>query len=272
MPVTSTTPFLRWAGSKRQLLPQIAQQMPPSFGRYVEPFAGSACIFFGTCPSEALLTDFNEELILAYRVVKNRHIQLAKALSKMPTDESTYYDQRALHPRSLRSFDRAVRFVYLNSYCFNGVYRTNRKGDFNVPRGSRCRGVPSLDQLAACARLLRNAEVECCDFRETLECCTELDFVYLDPPYTKPGTRNRGEYGAESFSEADEGRLLTTLRQCDKRGVRFLLSYRATTSFVRQLPSSWHTQRLRVRRNVAGFASARRNALEVLVRNYEVTD
>jgi DNA adenine methylase len=128
-------PILRWAGSKRKLLPKLISLSPSSSGRYVEPFAGSAALFFALQPQDALLSDFNPELIETYKILSANAGSVWRRLSQMPGSRDFYYRIRARNPTSMSSIDRAARFIYLNRYCFNGVYRTNRLGQFNVPRG-----------------------------------------------------------------------------------------------------------------------------------------
>ncbi len=261
--------FLRWAGSKRQLLPILRETAPKCFDRYVEPFAGSACLFFNLRPRKALLGDFNQELVHAFDIVKRHPKLLSNELEQMDGGKEAYYALRTQDPIQLSDIGRAARFVYLNAYCFNGVYRTNLRGKFNVPRGTKTKGVPSRTVLLQCSIALRAADIIASDFSSTLALCNRGDFVYLDPPYTIPGGRNRGEYGPDSFDSTSEDLLLAELTRIDRLGVKFLMSYRATSAFIERLHSTWIIQRIRVRRNVAGFASARRIAVEILVRNFE---
>lgn len=262
-------PFLRWAGSKRQLIPRICEMLPETFDRYVEPFVGSGCVFFHLRPESAYLTDFNPDLIQSYEIVRRHPVRLRRKLSEYPQTEKAYYRLRSKDPSKLDEIERAARFVFLNSFCFNGVYRTNKNGQFNVPWGTKSRGVPSDNCLRSCSISLRTAKVKCQDYAQTLSETKTGDFVYLDPPYTKSGTRNRGEYGVGSFSHDCESVLVANLRKLDQQKIPFLLSYRASSSFIKNLNPEWEITRIRVRRNVAGFSGARRNAIEILVRNYE---
>jgi DNA adenine methylase len=264
-------PFLRWAGSKRLLLPRLRACIPETYDRYVEPFVGSGCLFFSLQPDQALLTDFNVELVNCYHVVRRAPIAIHNRCSKIDTSDICYKSVRSQNPSDLCVMDRAVRFLYLNSYCFNGVYRTNKQGQFNVPMGTKTKGVPSLNCLIECSKSLKKATIRSQDFRETLAETRSGDFVYLDPPYSKPQSRNRGEYGVGSFGIDDEEELINELKRLSKNGVLFLLSYRATAAFLRRLDSKWNVQRLRVQRHIAGFNGFRKCAVEVFVRNYEVT-
>ena len=272
MPHDTTTgrtkggPLLRWAGSKRKLIPQLCQRVPENAQRYIEPFAGSACLFFHLLPKSAVLGDANPELIKTYRVVRDQPIELAEALARMPRTEQFYYDLRARAPRELDRVERAARFVYLNRFCFNGVYRTNRQGQFNVPRGVRTGAVPTADNIKSASSALRRAKLIAGDFESCLESIEPGDFVYLDPPYAKRGRPGYGEYGYDVFCEDDLERLIKSLQSIDSRGGTFLLSYSYSLR-TRELFRDWHCRTLLVRRHVAGFGRHRGLVREVLVTN-----
>jgi DNA adenine methylase len=263
-----TPPIFRWAGSKRKLIPHLLHHAPPKFTRYVEPFAGSACLFFALRPHEAVLGDINYELLNAYAVIRRHPQQIARAVYSLPDDASTYYWLRSTQPDTLQPVERTVRFVYLNRYCFNGVYRTNKSGGFNVPRGTRTGSIPSEACFLDSASALERAELRVSDFTVTLADARDGDFVYLDPPYALPNTRYRGEYGCNSFALADTERLIQQLLVLDRCGARFLLSYAQSPLLERLIPDAWTIHRLEVRRHVAGFATHRVLAPEVLITNY----
>lgn len=225
-------------------------------------------MFFSLQPDKALLSDFNFELIQCYEVLKKHPVLLSRKVHEHPQQKTHYYKLRQMDPAELGQIERAARFLFLNSFCFNGVYRTNLSGQFNVPWGTKSRGVPSEKLLRRCSYYLRRAEVCCQDYLRTLKEVQVGDFVYLDPPYAKSGSRNRGEYGVGSFALENEEQLIAALSSLDRRGAKFLLSYRASSAFIEKLKPTWNFKRIRVRRNVAGFAGARRNAIEILARNY----
>ena len=197
-------PFIRWAGSKRKLVSRIQEQIPDDCERYIEPFAGSACVFFAAIKGEAILADFNPDLICAFEVVKKHPRLLARKLAELAPTKRTYYRVRDTLDPGNSDIDRATRFLFLNAHCFNGVYRTNRQGKFNVPMGTKTAGVPSERHLARCSIALRQTKVVCQDYTDTLRQCSPDDFVYLDPPYPKPDSRNRGEYGMGAFCPDNE--------------------------------------------------------------------
>jgi len=260
-------PFLRWAGSKRQLVPRLREFWTPEFRRYVEPFAGSSALFFAIRPARAFLADKNTELIESYEVIREYPVELYDAVTSIPRDEQTYYKLRDQNPAVLSRFDRVVRFVYLNRYCFNGLYRTNSQGAFNVPYSPYGTGTfPSVEYFIACADALRGVALRAWDFGKTLRCVRDGDFVYMDPHYAVSSRRVFREYGASSFASRDLLRLSKHLRRIHERGARFLLTY-ADCSEARKVFACWSKKRIRVRRNIAGFANARRNAFELLVFN-----
>lgn len=258
---------LRWAGSKRKLLPTLERLAPAQFTRYVEPFCGSLCLYVALKPDFALVGDINEELVNFYRMIAWRPKAIATAAHGLSNDEATYYELRSQDPRTLGAQDRAVRFLYLNRFCFNGVYRTNLQGQFNVARGKHMGSIPPVEELVHFGRLMRRATVRQCDFQELVEAAKRDDFIYLDPPYAGRGVRDRGEYGVGAFKEEDLDRLVEALHRASGRGVKVLLSY-ADLPDIRSRFRNWNTTTLKVARNVAGFASARSTVSELILRNY----
>lgn len=269
-PLAWERPLLRWAGSKRRLVPTLQTIAPAKWNRYVEPFVGSACLFFALRPISAILGDRNEHLINAYDVLRQHPRILARQVHALPMTENEYYRVRAIPFKELTDFDRAVHFVYLNRLCFNGVYRTNRKGEFNVPLGSNTGGIPSEQHFYRCSIALRNAVLNPGDFESTCALASKGDFVYLDPPYSSKTRAGYGEYGYDSFQEIDMPRMMKTLRTLDAKGCYFVLSYCFTEQILRTMRERWNVKKLKVRRHVAGFSEHRANVYEILVTNYEI--
>lgn len=260
-------PFLRWAGSKRKLLPTLRQFWDPTFERYVEPFMGSACLYFALQPKRALLGDLNEELVATFEVVRDQPEALATRLNKFARGETQYYRIRAVNPRRLCRLEGAARFIFLNRFCFNGLYRTNLKGGFNVPYGGiRTGKLPTSSQLLTVSALLRNVELKVGDFTETLAATQRGDFVYLDPPFAVQHRRVFRQFGPRYFEVSDLERLAACLEILDKRGVVFVLSY-ANCAAAETVFAPWTRRKIRVQRNIAGFARCRRMATELLVSN-----
>ena len=261
------SPFLRWAGSKKQLLPTLALYWRHGHGRYIEPFAGSAALFFHLAPAEALIADINDDLITTYTEVRGHPRAVANRLAKLPKGPSAYRRLRALDPMTMNPTDRSARFIYLNRYCFNGLYRTNSAGRFNVPYGGNKTGkLPSSEHLVACSRLLSSASIMCASFEATLEEARAADFVYLDPPFRVDRRRVFTEYTASQFGPSDVHSLRKWLVRLDRANVRFLLSYAASDE-AEYLRNGFHFARVSVRRNIAGFAASRRFTTEMLISN-----
>jgi len=265
----TVTPFLRWAGSKRQLLPKLSRYYTPG-RRYFEPFVGSAALFFAVHPMRAVLSDINLDLIETFVRIRDNFRGVSTALEELSTGEKSYYSLRALDPKSLDPLQRAARFIFLNRYCFNGLYRTNLSGKFNVPFSPTKTGaLPSREHLEACSRRLSKSKLVCSDFEDIL--LSEVragDFVYLDPPFAVENRRVFRQYGPTTFGFADLERLGKLLCELHERGAHFVLSY-AYCSESRRTFNQWKTRRVYTQRNIAGFAKHRRRAVELIVSNIE---
>jgi DNA adenine methylase len=190
-----------------------------------------------------------------------------RALSLLSRSSTQYYKVRRVDPGELTSIERAARFIYLNRLCFNGLYRTNTRGQFNVPYGGAKSGnIPTLEHLKACSKYLKRARLIHADFRKTLALVQKGDFVYLDPPYAVSNRRVFVEYGAKPFAVEDIKILGQHLRKIDKRGAKFVLSY-ADCSEARKTFAKWSSRRVLTHRNVAGFAGDRKSQYEIYVTN-----
>jgi DNA adenine methylase len=260
--------FLRWAGSKRTLLRHLRTLWQGDEERYIEPFCGSACLFFDLQPSRAVLGDLNSELIETFRSVKNIPQLVMESLRRLQLGEAPYYKLRKVRPIELAQADRAARFLYLNRMCFNGIYRTNLEGDFNVPYGPPRSGRP-VDELTvfAASKALRDALIVAGDFEHTLERVQPGDFIYLDPPYCLDNRRVFREYVPGSFSSADLVRLARQLDRLNKLGAKFVITY-ADSREARELFALWKPRRVRVKRHIAGFSHHRRHAYELIATNF----
>lgn len=260
--------FLRWAGSKRKLLPALRNAMPKEFDRYVEPFSGSACLFFELEPSRALLGDINADLINTYRALKSDVAAVIRHLASYKKGERAYYRARSLNPQRLSPAGRAARFIYLNRFCFNGLYRTNGSGWFNVPYGGEKAGaLPTAKTLRACAKSLRRATVSARSFEETLGEVRAGDFVYLDPPYSIRSRRVFNEYSHFSFGSEELRLLRAHLVRLDRTGIPFLVSYGVSRE-AGDLATGFRRREIVVQRQIAGFATRRRKSRELLITNY----
>lgn len=224
---TQAAPFLRWAGSKRWLTKYVQELMPTDYGRYFEPFLGSGAIFFSCVHDRpAHLSDTISPLINCYVQVRDRPDAVADVSESWSVDAETYYEVRSM------SFDddvhKAAQFIYLNKTCFNGLYRENQMGRFNVPFG-RPKTSTILDRASLAevsAKLATNGTtITVRDFEDALGACTSGDIAYLDPPYVA-GHRQNGfvDYNAKLFSWEDQRRLADVCREISRRGASVIVS------------------------------------------------
>lgn len=263
---------IRWAGSKRALLPTLVRYWNENpTGKYIEPFCGSACLYFEIEPRKAILGDINRDLISAYKNLSKSPSKVIDCIRRYPITERTYYKLRQQAPESLPPVEQTARFLFLNRLCFNGIYRTNTNGQFNVPYGRPKSKVRfDFDTLLEAATVLKRASLDNRDFADVIGQAKRGDFVYLDPPYAVAKRRVFSQYHPDSFTERDLHRLRECLRWLDKKGARFVVSY-ADSREGRELLKDWEFHRVRARRNVAGFADKRRHVYELLAANYELT-
>jgi DNA adenine methylase len=223
---TRFVPFLKWAGGKRWLVFGYAELLPQSFNTYIEPFLGAGSVFFYVRPARAVLGDVNPELVAAYQAIKSDWQALEKSLRyrqrrHREDGDAYYYWLRTKVPESLTQ--RASRLIYLNRTCFNGIYRVNRQGQFNVPRGMKDKVLIETDDFEGMSRLLRGADLVACDFEALVDRAQENDFVFADPPYTILHNYNGfRKYNEVLFSWADQQRLARALLQAARRGVKVL--------------------------------------------------
>jgi DNA adenine methylase len=260
-------PLIRWAGSKTRILHLLAAHSPASFGRYIEPFCGSLSLFLRLKPGSAVVGDINGELINFYEQVKASPAEICVGVHNMPRTKEEYYRVRALDCDALTELERSIRFFFLNRHCFNGVYRTNKLGGFNVPFGSKLSEIPSEAEIMDFSARVQNTIFRVGDFEHTVLSSREDDFIYLDPPYAGTESKDRGEYGPGSFKEFDIGRLGRVLREASARGSKILLSY-ADTDAIKLEFSEWNIEQISVERSVSGFAKGRKKVSEVLIMNY----
>jgi len=224
-------------------------------------------LFFALRPSQAVLGDFNSDLISTYRVIARHPRIVSRKVSSLPDTCDVYYRIRALDTSTLSEIDRATRFMYLNRHCFNGVYRTDASNRFNVPRGTRAGRNLTEAEVYRCSLALRDATLVAGDFTNTLKVAKRNDFVYLDPPYSAVARPTIGEYGYGAFAKSDIDRLLELLHSLSTRGAKVLFSFTADRAVLSAL-KEWNVARIRVRRQIAGGA---RNAVvtEILASNFK---
>lgn len=218
-------PFLKWAGGKRWLIRQHGHLFPSFEGKYIEPFLGSGAVFFHLQPKIALLSDKNADLITTYKVVRDTPHALDKRLSELHNLHSSrfYYKTRSEYPST--KIERAARFIYLNRTCWNGLYRVNMKGAFNVPIGTKDQVQFPKNALADLAKLLKNVELVEADFEDSINKAEKGDFVFVDPPYTVSHNNNGFiKYNDVLFSWADQIRLAESVKRASTRGAFVFVS------------------------------------------------
>jgi len=268
----TVVPFLRWAGSKRKLLGKLVPYWGAGHCRYIEPFVGSAALFFAIQPKSALLSDINPDLIQALGVIRHDPAAVYEQARQYPPNKRAFYRLRALDPKALTPIERAARFLFLNRFCFNGLYRTDSKGRFNVPFAAQKTGnLPPWEQFSTAASVLERSTVRCGDFERILRSAVRAgDFVYLDPPYAVGNRRIFRQYGADTFGLSDLKRLGTVLKMIEGRGAHFVLSY-AYCREAKEAFRGWSSRRVYTHRNISGFAKHRRRAAELIVTNVSVS-
>lgn len=263
------SPILKWAGGKTRLMPELISRLPESWDGYYEPFMGGGALFFRMGPPKARVSDLNYELVNVYTVTRDRVNALIAALKGLEYDRDTYYGMRALDPETLDPVARAARMIYLNRTCFNGLYRVNRRGQFNVPMGRyRDPVICQTERLLQASARLQKADIVHSGYAEAVSDATEGDFVYFDPPYQPlTSTANFTSYTAGAFDEEDQASLARTFTELGERGVRCMLS-NSDTPLIRELYAEHHIDRVMAPRAISRTASGRAAVAEVIVRNY----
>jgi DNA adenine methylase len=275
------SPFVKWAGGKGRLLAQFQPYVPARFGRYIEPFVGGGAVFYhlynqGRLPGkEVVLIDHVEELINGYRVVQGQVEALIEELERHEPhklDADYYYRVRAWdrQPEYAQRSDveRAARFLFLNRTCYNGLYRVNRKGQFNVPFGRYDNpNVCNAGNLRAASRALQGVTLELGDFGRCLEWAGPGDFIYLDPPYHPlSDTSNFTSYTATAFGVEDQRRLADLFRELDGRGCQVMLS-NSSTPLIRELYQGYAQVEVQAIRAISSRGDGRGAIPELLVLN-----
>ena len=260
-------PFLKWAGGKRWLFAADFMQRLPTFDRYIEPFLGGGAGFFALAPKRAILSDVNSELIELYRTIRDFPEELKSCLIGHQAShcDEYYYEVRANVPE--KQIERAARMLYLNRTCWNGLYRLNRAGQFNVPIGTKTNVLLPTDDFLAASNRLKNAELRVSDFETVLAEAGANDLVFVDPPYTVRHNMNGFvKYNERIFSWSDQVRLATTVDEAAKRGASVIVT-NANHPSVRELYESFGHLEVAHRASViSGKSSGRTSTSELIVR------
>lgn len=277
------TPFLKWAGGKGKLAPEVVARAPSQFGSYHEPFAGAGAVFFALAANRplggAMLNDLNRDLVTAYTIVRDNVYGLIRQLRPLrkryyEADEAgraaMFYEVRAQHPRG--AVVATARLIFLNKTCYNGLYRVNSQGEFNVPHG-RYRNPNILDEtnLRACSEALRGVHLTSVDFEAACAAARPGDFVYLDPPYQPlSATANFTGYTSDAFGPAEQERLARVFEELTRRGVAALLS-NSSHPFIDALyeGKGYTIEHVKMSRAINSNAAKRSAIDELLVGNME---
>jgi len=258
-------PFIKWAGGKRWLLSDPSFELPRFEGRYIEPFLGGGAVFFHLAPKTAILSDINGRLIETYQAVQSDWQKVLSGLQNMQRLHSKefYYLERGRNHAC--QYERAAQFLYLNRTCFNGLYRENLKGQFNVPIGTKSRIIMVDDDFEEASRLLAAASLSTRDFEETLREAREGDLVFIDPPYTTAHNVNGFiKYNQKIFSWEDQKRLQRCIVSAKRRGAKIILT-NADHDSIHQLYAALGAPRVLSRSSViAGSSGSRTSTTEVL--------
>jgi len=272
-------PFVKWVGGKRQLLKQFRElglyppeDFDPTANTYYEPFVGGGAVFFDLLPNNAELSDLNQELVITYNIIKNNIDELIASLKKHIYDKEYYLKVRAQNTEGLSDVETASRFIFLNRTGFNGLYRVNKKGQFNVPFGRYNNPVICDEEnLRRVSKELQNVTIKHQDYKSVLETAKQGDFIYFDPPYYPLNrTSSFTAYTSEGFLEKEQTELRNTFVELHDRGCFVMLS-NSDTPFINDLYANIEdvtVHKITAGRAINSNGSGRGKIAEALVTNY----
>jgi len=272
--IASPKPFVKWAGGKRQLLDRLIEHAPRSYNTYLEPFIGGGALMFALMPSKCIISDINAELINTYNVIREDVYELLDSLEQHTNDEKYFYAMRARNTIALTSVERASRFIYLNKTCFNGLYRENSKGFFNVPFGRyENPNIVDTENLIAVSKYLNDSDVQFLnqDYIRTAYTAKKGDFVYFDPPYLPASkTASFTKYAKSDFTVKDQERLSIKFSELANRGCYVLLS-NSNMPFIKELYKDFEIIEIEATRAINCKAEKRGKGMyEVIVKSYYI--
>ena len=271
-------PILKWAGGKRQILPYLLQYIK-DFNNYYEPFAGGLALLIELYNrgriKKAIISDINKDLINLYEIIKEKPYELISAIKEIPfkNNKDDYYQARKLF-NSLelhKNVSRAALLLYLNRHGYNGLYRVNSKGEFNVPFGRYNNpSLPDEEDIIKFHEMLKSCEILNLDFEDAVRSAQRSDFVYFDPPYMPLNeTSYFTDYTSGGFSEQEQKRLASVFKKLSNKGV-YVMQSNSNNEFIRQLYAEYNIVEIEARRNINSNASKRGPIKELLVLNYQV--
>jgi DNA adenine methylase len=262
----SVSPFLKWAGGKRWLVKRHRHLFPDKIPRLVEPFVGSAAVFFELVPEKALLADSNEWLIETYEALRQDWRRVARHLETHARRHCLKYYYSVRHENPQSAYARAANLIYLNRTCWNGLFRVNFDGKFNVPRGTKEKVILDTDNFELVSKRLRSATLMCADFADTIAKARVGDVIYADPPYlVRHGNNGFVKYNERLFTWGDQVRLCDCLRRAYQRGC-IIMASNAQHKSIRELYAPW-AKLITLRRPsvIAGANHARGQCHEYLI-------
>lgn len=267
--------FIKWAGGKKQLIEQFKPYFPKKIERYFEVFVGGGAVLFYILktykPKYVFISDINEELINTYEIIKNDVEDLIKELKKLRQlhSKETYYEIRAENPKLLSPLTRASRFIYLNKTCFNGLYRVNSKGGFNVPMGSyKNPSIFSEEDLREISKLLKEVKIKVMGFEGIIELTRKGDFIYFDPPYYPlKNKQSFTTYTQGNFLEKEQKQLAEVFKKLDKKDCKIMLS-NSDTELIKELYKDYNINFVNANRMINCDGKGRGKIKEVVVTNY----
>lgn len=263
--------FLKWAGGKRWLIPLVKDRLP-EYQTYYEPCLGSGCLFFALEPKQSVISDTNPDLINCYRQVKNHCSSVIKILKKLPATKEMYYKIRDHYYSKGDYIKRAAYFIFLNKTCWNGLYRVNNQGNFNVPSGDldRERLIYQEDHLMLVSQRLKNSKIICADFEEVVNTAKKGDLVYFDPPYVTSHLKNGFiKYNSKLFSQIDELRLSRVAGVLSSKGVHVMVSNAAHPLIKELYDGQFYKNEISRFSGIAADISRRTKFVELLVTNFQ---
>lgn len=268
MTIKPLKPFLKWAGGKRWLFESGQFSLPEFKGRYFEPFLGGGAVFFETQPKNPILSDSNSRLIELYTVIRDDLVELERQLRKHAQQHCKEYYYETRSKEFKKPAARAAQFLYLNRTCWNGLYRENLKGQFNVPIGTKQTVILESDNFLAWSKALQGSRLECRDFEVAIDDADEGDFVFVDPPYTvRHNVNGFVKYNQNIFAWDDQMRLCNALRRAAQRGVSFAMT-NADHASIKELYKGFGSHKRLSRYSViAGGSKHRSPTTELLVFN-----
>ena len=259
-------PFLKWPGGKRWLAKKYKEYFPKEYNMYIEPFLGSGAVFFSLQPKEAILSDINKELINLYVIMRDNPKELKGQLvyhQERHTKEHYYKIRDVILTDNLKC---AGRLLYLNRACYNGMYRVNKQGKFNVPIGTKNNFTYDIDQFDQYADCLNNATLICGDFYEIINKAKKNDFIFADPPYATSGKANFTKYNDELFVWQDQLRLHEALVNAKARGAKIVLTNVYCKEIIEMYKNDgFYVHILQRSSNIAGQADKRGKVKELMI-------